>query len=304
MMGGCAFDGSRTIDDPTVTVPPAASSTPQPTSAAAPVDKVMVIILENHSAGQITSGAPRLTALAARYGTAPNALAPCGHPSQPNYVCLSTGGKYLSTNDVTTLKQPDMWNNTLSTGRTMKVYADNLPSRTEDRRRNVGTYAPRHVFTVPFVSTPAKQANFAKFTVDAQTLSVDVAQGALPHVGALVPDNCHNAHDRCETEGSTQIKQADDWIADQVALLQSGPDWADGHLLIVVTADEDNSLGANDIPMIVVHPALSHVVTDVALNLYSLGGLLADVGHTARLGEQRTAPDFAQALGLSIRPAT
>ncbi|MCW2839806.1 MAG: putative hydrolase [Aeromicrobium sp.] len=297
LLSACGSDPTPLPQHPTVPAPPVTTA-PAPAVTGAAVDKVMVIVLENHSAGQIKSGAPRLTALATQYGTAPKALAPCGHPSQPNYVCLSTGGKYLSTNDVTTLKRPDVWNNTLSAGRTMKVYADNLPSAVEDRRQNVGAYAPRHVFTVPFVATAAKAANFAQYTVDARSLAADVAAGDLPNVGALIPDNCHNAHDRCDAEGSTQIKQADDWIADQVALLQDGPDWASGHLLIVVTADEDNLLGANDIPMVVIHPSLSHVSTDVPVTLYSLGGLLADVGHTPRLGKQRTEPDFAGAFGL------
>ena len=79
----------------------------------------MVIVLENHSSEQISTGAPRLTALAKMYGDAPEALAPCGHPSQPNYVCLSAGGKYVSSNTVETLDQPDVWNNTLDAGRTM-----------------------------------------------------------------------------------------------------------------------------------------------------------------------------------------
>ena len=62
---------------------------------------------------------------------------------------------------------------------------------------------------------------------------------------------------QCTGIAPTQIQQADNWIADQVELLQSGPDWKDGHLLIVVTADEDDKKGVNDIPMIVIHPSLS-----------------------------------------------
>jgi hypothetical protein len=308
VLSGCGPTATSPPRAPSAFAPstPAASATvadpPSPSVAEAPVDKVIVIVLENHSAGQIRSGAPRLTSLAARYGTAPNALAPCGHPSQPNYVCLSAGGKYLSTDEVTTLSQPDIWNNTLSAGRTMTVYADHLPEAVADRRRNVGSYAPRHVFTVPFVATPAKAANFARHTVDAGSMAADVTHEALPNVGALIPDNCHNAHDRCPPEGSTQLKQADDWIADQVKLLQSGPDWKSGHLLIVVTADEDNRLAANHIPMIVIHPSLSHYSTDVPVTLYSLGGLLADLGHTPRLGNQKPDPDFAVAFGLLTPP--
>jgi len=260
----------------------------------------MVIVLENHSSEQISTGAPRLTALAKMYGDAPEALAPCGHPSQPNYVCLSAGGKYVSSNTVETLDQPDVWNNTLDAGRTMKVYVDALPTSMERRRRDDGHYAARHVFTVPFVATPKKAANFARYTVNIDVLAADIDAGALPNVGAIIPDNCHNAHDRCSGEGPTQLKQADNWIADHIQRLQDGPDWASGQLLIVVTADEDNKEGVNDIPMIVIHPSLRHYSTDVPVSLYSLGGLLADVGHTPRLGNQRTAPDFAQAFGLTV----
>ena len=279
---------------------PSPSSTPAPSSE---VDKALVFVIENRSPAQIRTDAPRLTALAAKYGEATHALAPCGHPSQPNYVCLSTGGKYVSSNKLKTLSQPDIWNNTVAAGRTMKVYADRLPAAVKDRRKEVGQYVARHVFTAPFVATQEKADNFARYTVDADTLTAkggDIENGALPNVGAIIPDNCHNAHDRCRSEGATQIGQADDWIADRVELLQQGPDWKSGRLLIIVTADEDDQEGVNDIPMIVIHPALKNYSTDVSVDLYSVGGLLADVGHTPRLGKQRTAPDFAEAFGLTV----
>jgi len=285
--------------------PSALPTTPSSTPATTPtpakrIDKVLVIMLENHSTQQIKKGAPRLTALAKAFGNAPKALAPCGHPSQPNYVCLSAGGKYLASNDIETLAQPDVWNNTLDSGRTMRVYADALPEAIESRRRDDGRYAARHVFTVPFVATPKKADNFARDTVNIDLLAADIDGGALPNVGAVIPDNCHNAHTRCSGEGPTQLKQADNWIADRIQRIQAGPDWKSGHLLIVVTADEDNKEDINDIPMIVIHPALKHYSTDVPVSLYSLGGLLADVGHTPRLGKQRTAPDFARAFGLAV----
>ena len=288
---------------PVATPSPTPTPTPTLTLEPAGIDKAIVLVVENHSASQMKAGAPRLTALAQKYGDAPKAVAPCGHPSQPNYVCLSAGGRYLGSNDIKTLSQPDIWNNTLKAGRTMKVYADNLPGNVNDRRKDTGRYAGRHVFTVPFVSTKEKANNFARYTVDANTLAADVQSGSLPNVGAIIPDNCHNAHDRCGSEGPTKLKQADNWIADQVELMQSGPDWKSGQLLIIVTADEDDKNGVNDIPMIVIHPSLDHKVTDVPLDLYSVGGLLADLGHTDRLGKQRTAPDFAKAFGLTLATA-
>ena len=76
----------------------------------------------------------------------------------------------------------------------------------------------------------------------------------LPNVGALVPDLCHDAHDRCKQDGPTQIMQADNWIADQIEVLQSGPDWKSGHLLIVVTADEDDKKSGQNVYTVVIHP--------------------------------------------------
>ncbi|MCW2801922.1 MAG: phosphatidylinositol-3-phosphate phosphatase [Propionibacteriaceae bacterium] len=288
--------GSTQTPTPTATPTP----TPTPKEPSTQVDKAIVIVLENHSSAQIRTEAPRLTALADKYGSAPNALAPCGHPSLPNYVCLSAGGRYITSDGVKTLSQPDIWNNTLAAGRTMKMYVDGLPSSVGDRRKKIGKYVPRHVFTVPFVATPTKQANFERYTVNASTLAADVASGDLPNVGGLIPDQCHNAHDDCKGTAPTQVKQADDWIADQVQVLQSGPDWKSGHLMIVVTADEDDKKGVNDIPMIVIHPALSHYSTNAPVDLFSLGGFLADIGHTARLGKQATAPDFAKTFHLTV----
>lgn len=161
---------------PAKTQTPTPTDTPTPSAPKSQVDKVVVIMLENKSSTQIRTEAPRLTALGDRFGKAPRALAPCDHPSQPNYVCLSTGGRYVSSNSIKTLSNPDLWNNTLASGRTMKVYADSLPADVRDRRKNVGKYAARHVFTVPFVATTAKAANFSRYTVNAETLATDVAK--------------------------------------------------------------------------------------------------------------------------------
>ena len=209
----------------------------------------------------------------------------------------------MSSNKLKTLPQPDIWNATLAAGRTMKVYADGLPTDVEDRRKEVGQYVARHLFTAPFVATQEKADNFARYTVNADALTAengDIKNGTLPNVGAVIPDNCHNSHDRCRAEGATQIGQADDWIADHVEQLQQGPDWKSGRLVIIVTADEDDKNGVNDIPMIVIHPSLTNYKTDVPVDLFSVGGLLADLGHTPRLGKQRTAPEFAEAFGLTV----
>lgn len=66
-----------------------------------------------------------------------------------------------------------------------------------------------------------------------------------------------------------------------------------------MTADEDNKEGPNDISMIAIHPSLSSYSTEVPVTLFSVGGFLADVGHTPRLGRQATDPDFAEAFGLT-----
>ena len=108
----------------------------------------------------------------------------------------------------------------------------------------------------------------------------------------MLPDNNHNWHD-----GSA--KTADDWISARAAEFIASPAYAKGGVLII-TADEDEKQGANDIPLIVIHKSLdgAHLTTNTKLTLLDVHTFLAEVAGVAPL-TKATPGKFAQAFGLA-----
>ena len=75
-------------------------------------------------------------------------------------------------------------------------------------------------------------------------------------------------------------------------------DFTSGRLVIVVTADEDDTSSDNTVLTSVLTPALSHKVTDAPLTHYSLTRYLCQVLGVPLLGHAATAPDLSAAFGL------
>jgi acid phosphatase len=85
-----------------------------------------------------------------------------------------------------------------------------------------------------------------------------------------------------------------------IRALRGGPDWASGHLAIVVTADEDDRRSHNRVLTVVMHPSLRHKVVADRLTHYSLTRLYDDVLGAPHLRKARRAPDMAAAFGLPV----
>lgn len=294
-------------DEPVVETPkpaPAPSSEspgPTPTESESPldfpsvttgIDKVLVVVVENKSYSQMKARAPRIWALAQKYGYATNFRA-IVHPSLPNYIVMASGSTLGVRSNVfprsARLRQPSVFGNTVKAGGTAKIWADSMGSQ-NCRLTNRGKYVPRHV---PWTYYVNERDLCRKFVVDAGQFAGDVASGDLATVGMLIPDNCHNAHD-------CSIPTADNWIADKVEVAMSGPDYKTGRLLIIVTADEDDHNEGNKILTALIHPSQKSNVVKKPLTLYSLHRLLADIGNTTPMNKGRNAPDMAKAFGLPI----
>ena len=81
------------------TVTPATVTPGTGSAARATVTKILVIMEENHSAGQVfPSGMPYLWKLARRFGRA-TAWRAIGHPSLPNYLAILAGSAFNYPSD-------------------------------------------------------------------------------------------------------------------------------------------------------------------------------------------------------------
>jgi len=108
----------------------------------------------------------------------------------------------------------------------------------------------------------------------------------------VVPDLCNDAHD-------CSLARADAWMRRYVGQILAGPDWASGHLAVVVTADEDDSHHGNKVLTVVMNPAVSHEVVHAHLDHYSLSRSYAEVAGVQPLGHARNAPSLLERFGLS-----
>ncbi len=260
--------------------------------ATTPVSKLVVIMVENHSLRQMRSGMPWTFHQAKRFGYATDYRA-IRHPSLPNYLAIAGGSTFGVTDDRPPADHPvrgkSVFGQALAAGRTAKVYAEGMPGRcsTADGGRR---YAVRHNPWTYFVDERGACRHHDR---PMSSLSHDAAAGDLPDAGMVVPNTCHDAHD-------CGLGAADRWMKHTVRTLKSGPDWAQGRLAIVVTADEDDRHSGNRVLTVVLHPGVRHTVVRDRLTHYSLTRLYDEVLGTSNLRKARHASSMATAFGLTV----
>jgi acid phosphatase len=240
------------------------------------------------------AGMPWVARLGDRYGHT-TAYHGIRHPSLPNYLAIAGGSTFGVTDDgdpsVNQATGPSVVGRALAAGRSATVFADAMSSRCE--LSNSGEYAVRHN---PWTYFTGERAQCRRHDVPLSRLAPAIRHGALPNVGMVVPDVCHDAHD-------CPLSTANAWLKRRITAVMAGPDWASGRLAVVVTADEDDNHHGNAVLTVVAHPALHHVTTRTAMNHYALSRSLSQVAGTAPLRQARKAPSLLRQLGLRPRPA-
>ena len=228
-------------------------------------DHVVIVIMENHSFGQIigNSAAPNINALAAEGASIVNSAIDPGaiisgshalrHPSQPNYLELFSGDHQgvLQDGRPGTLAEPlspplpfntqNLGASLIASGLTFTTYSESLPSVGFDGDRYStdpakSQYERKHNPAANWQAADAP-ANyhvplscnqpFSAFPTDA------AGYAALPTVAFIVPNQQNDMHD-----GS--IAQGDTWLTTNI--LKGYYQWAKTHnSLLIVTFDEDGT---------------------------------------------------------------
>lgn len=254
------------------------------------------MIEENHTLEQMRQGMPYLEQLSSTYGYATHWTA-ITHPSLPNYLAIAGGTTFGITDDRSPAAHaddigdaPSLFDQAIAAGRTARTYAESMPENCHvyDYPDGAPTYAVRHN---PWTYFNASRDGCVDDDVDLDTFADDVRTNALPNVGFLIPDLTHDAHD-----GS--LAAADAWLEQQLTPVLASDDFLTGHLVVVVTADEDDRSADNTVLTSVLTPALSSKVVDTPLTHYSLTRYLAEVLGVEPLAEAADAPDLAAAFGI------
>jgi phosphatidylinositol-3-phosphatase len=185
-------------------------------------DHVVVVILENHSFGQIVdpNRAPFIYGLAAGGALFVNAFA-VSHPSQPNYFALFSGSTQgVSDNGGHTFDAPTL--------------AGALHAARKSFVGYVETGSPRsHNPWVSFVNALGTERNLSTFPSNFTR---------LPTVSFIIPGLNNDMH-----EGS--VRDGDTWLK---VHLGAYAEWAKTHnSLLIVTFDEDDHSAENHIPTII-----------------------------------------------------
>jgi hypothetical protein len=280
-------------------------TTPAATSQS-PIKKVLVIMDENQSSDDVfpsgsnpTAAMPYLWSLAQEYGYA-NDWSDIGHPSQPNYLAIFGGDAEGLPNDCAvgpgcSWPGPTVFSQAIAAGGTAKSYEEGMTANCEPTTS--GFYDFNHNPWV-YYDDPTDEAECAADDVPSGTpqsgaLDSDIMSGALPTVGLLKPTLLDDT-----TDGT--FATADSWLESWISLIQSGPDWKSGTLAIVVTFDESDEDGGENVPFVLIAPGVSGAVVTPALNHYALTRFLDEVAGASLLGNADTEPDIAPLFGVTV----
>jgi phospholipase C len=217
-------------------------------AVAAPVprfDHVVVVIMENHSAAEIYGNgyAPYINGTLIAGGAKFNSSYGVTHPSQPNYIAMFSGSTQSVIDDSCphSFSTGNLGQQLIDAGFTFAQYSEGLPA-TGDASCTYGLYARKHNAAADFPVLPASAnqpfANFASI----------VANATLPTVSFVAPDLCNDMHGAGSCSGANLIALGDTWLQNNLPQYLSSPAARNG--LLIVTWDEDDSSGVNQIPTI------------------------------------------------------
>lgn len=223
------------------------------------------------------------------------------HPSQPNYLALTSGSTQGVKSDATvTVNALNIVDQLEAHRKSWKAYMQALSANGNTNKliSSVGDYARKHN---PFVSYADIQKNPARMAriVDFSQFASDLANNTVPDFAWITPDLCHDMH------GRRSLLRPNDLCANKHALLSSGDAflratvdeimhsraWT-GNSVIFITWDESvandtsgccatNPGGGHILTLAISRQAQSPLSSNVPYNHYSL---LATIEQNWNLG--------------------
>jgi phosphatidylinositol-3-phosphatase len=267
--------------------------TPPPADASGLQVDAFVIVLENHSFGQVIGNpdAPYINGLAGR-GTLFTRYFGLLHPSLPNYLAILGGSTFGIRSDCTDCqaKDPNLAEQLSEAGVSWRAYMEGMPEPCYPGADH-GSYAKRHN---PFLYFPSvvSEADLCNQVVPAERLESDRRDGTLPAFGWLTPDLCHDAHD-------CPLREADQYLATVVPTVLPH---LSRHGFLVLTFDEGTETdfsgpGGGRITTILAGPAVrSGARVSTTLDHYALLRTLEEAFGLPLLRAAAQAPDLSAAF--------
>lgn len=245
-------------------------------------DRAIFVIFENENYSSVISE-PFFKELAQKGANFTDFRA-ITHPSQANYIALTSGATHRVLGDITTdLNVSNIADLLEAKGLSWRVYAEDYPGNCYTGDRS-GDYVRKHN---PFISYVGIQKSSARcdLIVNAKQFDQDAANGALPHYVFYVPNMKNDGHD-------TSVAYADKWYRKQFAGYLNDQRFMENTILIS-TFDESGIRLKNQIYTSIVGPGVKPGTYGETLSLYSLLRLIEDNWNLGNLGrEDATAPSI------------
>jgi hypothetical protein len=237
-----------------VVVAVATASASSPRNDLKNYQHVWVVMMENTSETSLLGNpnAPYVNELAKTEGLAANYYG-VTHPSQPNYVALTSG----STNGVAddndhTINAPNIVDQLESHGMTWRDYQQSLSTCNGDKfAHSCGgpgnqLYERKHN---PFVSYTDIASSSARMSnvVDLDQLQSDLSSGHAPDYSFIAPDQCHDMHGIGDTAANpcdfsheqSIISLGDTFLKGLVHEITSSKAWTGNSAIFVVWDESD-----------------------------------------------------------------
>jgi len=253
-----------------------------------PPSHVVLVVMENHASRQIIGSpeAPYINALAAGGAYFERSFA-IAHPSEPNYLALFSGSTHGVDSDACPLNLTgrNLAQASFEAGRTFVGYSEGLPSPGFQGCTASGGYARKHAPWVNFAELPASTNQpFAAFPAG----HLD----QLPTIAFVIPNLKNDMHD-----GS--IADGDAWLRTNI---EPYVRWARTHnALLILTWDEDDYNGNNQIPTIFHGPMVKAGVYTARVNHYNVLRTIEDLFSLPHSGMAATAAAIDNAWVLQLK---
>ncbi len=216
---------------------------------------IVIVMMENHAFNEIvgSANAPYINNTLVANGALLTKSFAVEHPSQPNYLDLFSGSNQAVVGDNTPTNLPFSTPNLgallIAKGLTFTTYSESLPSVgfTGDSATTVpgqNQYMRKHNPAVNWQANDAPASNHLLPALN-QPFSAfpttDVGFSTMPTVSIVVPNEQNDMHDGTVAMGDT-------WLSQNIEAYRV---WASTHnSVLIVTWDEDDSSGANQIATI------------------------------------------------------
>jgi Phosphoesterase family len=263
----------------------AASSIP---GVASP-DHVVIVIEENHAYSEIvgSSSAPYINSLANQGAVFTQSFA-VTHPSEPNYLALFSGSTQLVIDDSCphTFSGANLASGLIGAGLTFGGYSEGLPA-VGSTVCTSGAYARKHNPWVNFTNVPS--------SANLPLTSFSMAFATLPTISIVIPNLNDDMHDGT-------IAQGDSWLQSH---LDPYFQWAKTHnSMLIVTWDEDDSSGLNQIPTIFVGSMVKTGHFSETINHYNVLRTLQDLYSLPVTGSSGQAAPIADVWKPAATPTS